>query len=76
MSPQIKWRVNQGLMNVEAPMAGKKTIRFYDALGNMIKSHSFTESSASIDISGWKRSVYMRLDVNGRVLLAKRVELR
>jgi hypothetical protein len=65
--------MTRGILNVEVPVAGQKTLRFYDALGNVIKSYSFTESSASVDISGWNRPAFVRLDVNGRLLLAKRV---
>lgn len=65
--------MTRGNLNVEVPVAGQKTLRFYDALGNVIKSYSFTESSASVDISGWNRPAFVRLDVNGRPLLAKRV---
>jgi hypothetical protein len=54
-------------------MSGKKTLRFYDAIGNLVGRHSFVEQSASVDISGWNRPVFVRLDVNGRLIFAKRV---
>lgn len=65
--------MTRGILNVEVPVAGQKTLRFYDALGNVIQSHSFTESFASVDISGWNRPAFVRLDVDGRLMLAKRV---
>ena len=74
--PQMKIHVAHGMLNVDVPMSGKKTLRFYDALGNNLGSHTFEGSSASVDVSGWNRSVYVQLDVNGRLLLAKRVMFR
>jgi len=40
----------------------------------MLGMHSFVESSASVDISGVNRPAYVRLDLNGQLLLAKRVK--
>ena len=60
-------------LDVEVFQEGKKNLRFYDALGNLIGSHSFEEHLASIDISGWNRPVFVQLDVNGILLLSKRV---
>jgi hypothetical protein len=65
--------LSRGILNVEIPMSGKKTLRFYDAIGNMVGMHSFVESIASVDFSGWNRPVFVQLDVNGRLLLAKRI---
>ena len=72
----VQMQVAQGKLNTTVPMAGKKTLRFYDALGNAFKVVSFEESFVSVDISGWNRSIFVRLDVNGNLLLAKRVTLR
>lgn len=66
-------QLSHGILNVKIPMSGKKTLRFYDAIGNMVGMHSFVEQSASVDISGWNRPVFVRLDVNGRLIFAKRV---
>ena len=74
--PQMKIHVMHGMLNVDVPMSGKKTLRFYDALGNNLGSHTFEGLSASVDVSGWNRSVYVQLDVNGRLLFAKRVVFR
>ena len=74
--PQTKIHVSRGMLNVDVPMSGKKTLRFYDALGNKLGSHTFEGSSASIDVSGWNRSAFVQLDVNGSLLLAKRVVFR
>ena len=73
MAPGMQMHLSRGILNVEIPMSGKKTLRFYDAIGNMIGVHSFVESSASVDFSGWNRPVFVQLDVNGRLLLAKRI---
>ena len=75
-APEVQMRVAHGKLNLTVPVAGKKTARFYDALGNVLKSVSFEESNVSIEISGWNRSVLVRLDVNGKLLLAKNVRLR
>jgi len=74
--PQMKMHVSRGMLHVEVPMKGKKTLHFYDALGNRLGSRSFEGSSESVDVSGWNRSVFVQLDVNGSLLLAKRVQLR
>jgi hypothetical protein len=71
-----KIHVSHGMLNVEVPVPGKKTLRFYDALGNNLGTHVFEGSSASVDIFGENRSVIVQLDVNGRRLLAKRVQFR
>jgi M6 family metalloprotease-like protein len=71
--PKMQIHVSHGMLGIEAPVAGKKTLRFYDAIGNMVGMHSFAESSASVDFSGWNRPVFVQLDVNGRLLLAKRI---
>ena len=71
--PKSQIRVSRGKVDVEVLVAGKKTLRFYDALGNILKTHSFEESSASVDIFGWNRPIFVRLEVNGRLLLAKRM---
>lgn len=71
-----KIHVSHGMLNVEVPVPGKKTLRFYDALGNNLGTHVFEGSSASVDIFGENRSVIVQLDVNGRLLLAKRVQFR
>ena len=74
--PKAQMRISRGVLEVQAPIAGQKTLRLYDALGNVVESVSFEKSFASIDISGWNRPVFVRLDVNGNLLLAKRVMLR
>lgn len=74
--PQTKIHVFRGMLNVDVPMSGRKTLRFYDALGNNLGSHTFEGSSASIDVSGWNRSAFVQLDLNGSLLLAKRVVFR
>ena len=68
--------VSHGKLSVEAPVTGKKTLRFYDALGNVIRTVSFMESSISVDISGQNRSAFVVLDVGGKRLLAKQVKFR
>jgi hypothetical protein len=68
--------VSHGKLSVEAPVTGKKTLRFYDALGNIVGTYSFVEPFAFVDVSGWNRSVYVQLDVDGKRLLAKRVKFR
>jgi hypothetical protein len=73
MASRMQMHLSRGILNVEIPMSGKKTLRFYDAIGNMVGMHSFAESSASVDFSGWNRPVFVQLDVNGRLLLAKRI---
>ncbi len=69
----LQMHLSRGILNVEIPMSGKKTLRFYDAIGNMVGMHSFVESIASVDFSGWNRPVFVQLDVNGRLMLAKRI---
>jgi M6 family metalloprotease-like protein len=73
---KVQMHTSHGMLNVEVPLAGSKTLRFYDALGNVIRTVSFEKSSVSIDVSGWNCSVYMQLDVNGKRLLAKQVKFR
>lgn len=73
MASRMQMHLSRGILNVEIPMSGKKTLRFYDAIGNMVGMHSFAESSASVNFSGWNRPVFVQLDVNGRLLLAKRI---
>lgn len=74
--PQMKIHVAHGMLNVEVLVSGKKTLRFYDALGNNLSSYTFEGTSASVDVLGWNRSAFVRLDVGGRPLLAKRVMFR
>ena len=69
-------QVSRGMLNADVPMSGKKTLRFYDALGNNLGSHMFEGMSATIDVSGWNGPIFVRLDVNGSLMLAKRVQLR
>ena len=64
------------MLKVDIPMSGKKTLRFYDALGNELRAVSFENVSATVDVSGWNRPIFVRLDVNGNLMLAKRVQLR
>ena len=73
MAPKMQMRVVGKKLDVEVFQEGKKNLRFYDALGNLNGSHSFEEHLASIDISGWNRPVFVQLDVNGILLLSKRV---
>ena len=75
-SPKVQIHVSRGMLNVEVPVPGQKTLRFYDALGNNVGSHLFEGSFASVDVLGWNSSVFMQLEVDGRLLLAKRVSLR
>ena len=72
----VHLHVSHGKLSVEAPVTGKKTLRFYDALGNVIRTVSFMESSISVDISGQNRSAFVVLDVGGKRLLAKQVKFR
>jgi hypothetical protein len=72
----VQMRMSRGILNVEVPLAGAKTLRFYDALGNVVRAVSFEKSSVSIDVSGWNRSAFMQLDVNGKRLFAKQVKFR
>ena len=76
VASKVQMRASHGMLNVEAPWAGTKTLRFYDALGNVIRTVSFEKSSVSIDVSGWNRSAIVLLDVNGKRLLAKQVKFR
>ncbi|SHK78541.1 M6 family metalloprotease domain-containing protein [Fibrobacter sp. UWB12] len=73
---RVQMNVSRGMLNVEVPVSGKKTLRFYDALGNIFGLHTFEGSFASVNIFGENRSVFVQLDVNGRMLLAKRVQFR
>ena len=75
-APNVQMQVAHEKLNITVPMAGKKTLRFYDALGNVLKAVSFVESDVSVEISGWNRSVLVRLDVDGKLLVAKNVLLR
>jgi len=70
---EIRLRSSSNKIEIEVPLAGVKTLRFYDALGCKVGSFSFAQNSASIDISGWNRPAYMQLEMNGRVIFAKRV---
>ena len=72
----VQIHASRGILNVEVPLAGAKTLRFYDALGNVVRAVSFEKSSVSIDVSGWNRSAFMQLDVNGKRLFAKQVKFR
>ena len=71
--PGMQVHLSHGMLNVKIPMSGEKTLCFYDAIGNLVGRHSFVEQSALVDISGWNRPVFVRLDVNGRLIFAKRV---
>ena len=73
---KVQMHTSHGMLNVEVPLAGTKTLRFYDALGNVVRAVSFEKSSVSIDVSGWNRSAFMQLDVNGKRLFAKQVKFR
>jgi len=75
VTSNVQMQVAQGKLNTTVPMAGQKTLRVYDALGHILKAVSFEDSFASVDISGWNHPVFIRLDVNGNLLLAKRVVL-
>ena len=68
--------VSHEKIDVEVPLAGKKILRFYDALGNMVGTYMFEETLKSFDISGRNRSVYAVLDVEGKRLLTKRIQFR
>ena len=72
----VHLHVSHEKMAVEVPVAGKKTLRFYDALGNVVGTYMFEESFASFDISGRNGSVFVLLEVDGTLLFAKRVKLR
>ena len=72
----VQIHASRGILNVEVPLAGAKTLRFYDALGNVVSTVLFEKSSIVIDVSGWNRSVFMQLDVNGKRLFAKQVKFR
>jgi len=72
----IQVHVSRGMLNIEVPMSGKKILRFYDALGNLVGMHSFRESTATFDVSGWNRPTFVQLNVDGTLLLAKRVLFR
>ena len=72
----VQMRISRGTMDVRVPIAGKKTLRFYDILGNLVDSYVFDDSFALINVFGWNRSVYVQLDVDGRMLFSKRVLLR
>lgn len=73
---KVQMHTSHGMLNVEVPLAGAKTLRFYDVLGNVIRTISFDKQSVSIDVSGWNRSAFMQLDVNGKRLFAKQVKFR
>lgn len=72
----VHLHVSHGKLAVEVPVTGKKTLRFYDALGNVVGMYVFEESFTSFDISGRNRSVFAVLDVDGRRLLTKRIQFR
>ena len=72
----VHLHVSHEKLAVEVPVAGKKTLRFYDALGNVVGTYMFEESFASFDISGRNGSVFVLLEVDGTLLFAKRVKLR
>ena len=76
VASNVQIHASRGILNVEVPLAGAKTLRFYDALGNVIRTVPFEKSSILIDVSGWNRSVFMQLDVNGKRLFAKQVKFR
>ena len=76
VAPNVQMRISRGTLDVKVPIAGKKTLRFYDILGNLVDSYAFDDSFALINVFGWNRSVFVQLDVNGRMLLSKRVLLR
>jgi M6 family metalloprotease-like protein len=73
---KVQMHTSHGMLNVEVPLGGAKTLRFYDVLGNVIRTISFDKQSVSIDVSGWNRSAFMQLDVNGKRLFAKQVKFR
>ena len=73
--PKVQIQLSSKTIGVEVPFAGKKTLRFYDALGNHVGERSFDGTSISVDVSGWNRTAFMQLDVNGRLLFTKRVPL-
>lgn len=72
----MRIHVSRGMLNVDVPRSGKKNLRFYDALGNEFRAVSFENTSASVDVSGWNSPIFVRLDINGNMKLAKRVQLR
>ena len=72
----VHLHVSHEKLAVEVPVAGKKTLRFYDALGNVVGTYMFEESFASFGISGRNGSVFVLLEVDGTLLFAKRVKLR
>lgn len=76
VASNVQIHASRGILNVEVPLAGAKTLRFYDALGNVIRIVSFEGLSVSVDVSGWNRSVFMQLEVDGKRLLAKQVKFR
>ena len=76
VAPAMQIQVSRGMLNADVPMSGKKTLRFYDALGNNLGSHMFEGTSITVDVSGWNGPIFVRLDVNGSLMLAKRVQLR
>lgn len=74
--PKVQMRLSHGMLEVHVPVAGQKTLRFYDVLGNVIRAVSFEKQFVSIDISGQNRSAFVMLDVGGKRLLAKQVKFR
>ena len=75
-APKALMRMFHGMLEVHVPVAGEKTLRFYDVLGNVIRTISFDKQSVSVDISGQNRSVFVVLDADGKRLLAKQVKFR
>ena len=72
----VHLHVSHEKLAVEVPVTGQKTLRFYDALGNVVGTYMFEDTFASFDISGRNRSVFAVLDVDGRRLLTKRIQFR
>jgi hypothetical protein len=72
----VHLHVSHEKLAVEVPVTGQKTLRFYDALGNVVGTYMFEETFASFDVSGRNRSVFAVLDVDGRRLLTKRIQFR
>ena len=67
-------RVEAGMIYVNVPVAGEKTLRVFDVQGHLMLATVFTENATSVGLNGLPHGNYVvRIDAGGRTLNKKMI---
>ena len=62
-------RVESGVIYVNVPVAGEKTLRVFDVQGHLMQGKTFTGNATSLGLESLPHGNYIvQLDAGGRVL--------